>query len=211
MGFEEALQLSLFSHLQDTYLRKLSRQQELSWLHHSMLEGVGSPLSTSMPAAMCPEATWRGAVAFTVATSTAVITPAIPARVISATPAISVVVVVVVVALATALVEVRVVVVVAPLCPLRGPAIRPPGARLLLVGAPRWWWVVWELLKSTSRNLRSVNNTQVPFRETSFTWGDVAFVVDGGGGVVVDFFQVDDDSMPGALLPVLRRRLSHQD
>lgn len=54
VGFEEALQLILFSHLQDTYLRKLSRQQELSWLHHSMLEGVGSPLSTSMPAAMCP-------------------------------------------------------------------------------------------------------------------------------------------------------------
>ena len=51
----------------------------------------------------------------------------------------------------------------------------------------------------------------MPFWETSFTWGDVAFVVDGGGSVVMYFIQVDDDRMLGALLPVLRRRLSHQD
>ena len=108
---------------------------------------------------MCPEATWRGAVAFAVTTSTAVITPAKPARVITATPARGVVVVVVLVVLATTHVEVGVVVVVAPLCPLGGPVVRPPGARPLLVSAPGRRRVMRELLESTGGNLFSINNT----------------------------------------------------
>jgi len=108
---------------------------------------------------MCPEVTWRGAFAFAVATSTAMITPAKPARVITAALAKGVVVVVVIVALAMTHVEVRVVIVVAPLCPFGGPVVRPPGARPLLVCAPRRRQVMQGLLKSTGGNLRSINNT----------------------------------------------------
>ena len=51
----------------------------------------------------------------------------------------------------------------------------------------------------------------MPFRKPSFTWGDVAFVIDGGGSVVVNLLQVDDDAMLCTLLPLLRWGFSHHD
>ena len=82
-------------------------------------------------------------------------------------------------------------------------------ATAFVVAGMRWWWVMGEFIEGSRWDLVTINHTQMPLRESTLTRRELTVVVDGGDGVVVDFFQVDDDPMLAPVLPVLLWCLWH--
>jgi hypothetical protein len=82
-------------------------------------------------------------------------------------------------------------------------------ATMFVVAGTRWWRLMGEFVEGSRWDLVTINHTHMPLRESTLTGRELAVVVDGGDGVVVDFFQVDDDPMLAPMLPVLRWCLRH--